>query len=323
MGTWSIQEPYPPKPENHIGLYTKQRLQQGLQYIRAKRRERVVTPRTTTFLEIHQSSYEKAIRALKSNKSVVTPITKAQTLDEIHSLEALDPKEEEAMKKIRPHFSADKHWTQIATLMAVDSNTIEEWNAVGGSLETNANCALYRGCSIIGLDSLHMRETIIEYAVRNELLSHCNKYVEICDWGALARAIFQDLKEDVQAIFLIVTDPEKPTAWLPTDYAISLSKALQKSTEEKQAREIRKEKHLLQQRVGEDSKKAREIQDEKNRLQQKTNGVKNAKATKDEVKPKKGEQPGMKEEYRRMRALREAAKEAEDESKIKSLNLTT
>ena len=65
---------------------------------------------------------------------------------------------------------------------------------------------------------------------------------------------------------MIVTDPEKPTAWLPTDYAISLSKAL---------------------------------------------------------KPKKGEQPGMKEEYRRMRALREAAKEAEDESKIKSLNLTT
>ena len=117
----------------------------------------MVTPRTTTFLEIHQSSYEKAIRALKSNKSVVTAITKVQTLDEIHSSEAflfrkpsegeqaridailklretqmicnhagylsiklkhfrrqlyskrLDPKEEEAMKKIRPHFSTDKH----------------------------------------------------------------------------------------------------------------------------------------------------------------------------------------------------------------------
>jgi hypothetical protein len=74
----------PPKPEEKLDAYSHQRLEQGLEYI-ISASKRDITPRTRTFLKLHQEAYEKALADPFKNLAAVAVV---QTLDRVYYTEA-------------------------------------------------------------------------------------------------------------------------------------------------------------------------------------------------------------------------------------------
>ncbi|KAL9133070.1 MAG: hypothetical protein Q9175_005747 [Cornicularia normoerica] len=226
----------PPKPEDDLDKYDRERLQQGLRYIdgAAKRK---ITPRTQEFLKLHKDAYKVALddeAPDKASRAVV------QAMDKVYSSAAfyLKPRSSEEhehlmryVKLRRLEFLAnygDYLGQELQNIRAdlkaaaVDADSEirtaalelappKTWLTIADELAGTDMADLRKqatvACGVLGIDSVHMLWLIKEWAERNRIFhNQIRQYISDCHWNLLAEQIYRDLKE------LLHVAPDEDTA---------------------------------------------------------------------------------------------------------------
>ena len=226
----------PPKPEDDLDKYDRERLQKGLRYINgvAKRK---ITPRTQEFLKLHKDAYKAALDGgtpERASRAVV------QAMDQVYYSAAfyLKPRSSEEHEhlmhyvKLRRlellanygHYLGQELQQIRADLKAAATGAGSEvrdatlelgppktWLIIADEL-AGANMAdlrkhVYIACGVLGIDPNHMLWLIKEWAERNRIFhNQIRHYISDCHWGRLAEQVCRDLKE------LLNVTPDSDTA---------------------------------------------------------------------------------------------------------------
>jgi hypothetical protein len=226
----------PPKPEDDLDKYNRERLQKGLRYInRAVKRN--ITPRTKEFLMLHKDAYKAALDGGASEKASCAVV---QALDQVYCSAAfyfqpLSPEKHDHLmhyvKLRRMELLAnygDYLGQELQTIRAdlkaaaaVGSLEVREaskrlgppmtWQKIADEL---AGADLHKphrdvfvACGVLGIDPCHMLWLIKEWADRNRTFhNYIRQYISDCHWSKLAKQLCRDLKE------LLSVTPDAETA---------------------------------------------------------------------------------------------------------------
>ena len=227
-----------------------------------------------------------------------------------------DEEEEEDMRTVRPSFSNERLWTEIAEIMEVEGDEVEDWKRRPGgteSLQRNVRWALKKACATLGLDNEHMYWAIQQYATRNRRFhSNINTHIARCEWLVLARYIHVDLRDlplvmglkaaapfeqsvkNIRDRYFEIHYPDKPDTWFPNQHAIQLTRDKYKKEQQRQERLKRrtaseevKPEESRRAKGKEKREKAASMTDEKDerlmRLKLKAPGMENASTQTDEI----------------------------------------
>ena len=215
----------PPKPEDDLDKYDRERLQKGLRYINGAAK-RKITPRTQEFLRLHKDAYKAALDAgapEKASRAVV------QAMDQVYYSAAfyLKPRSSEEHEhlmyyvKLRRlellanygHYLGQELQEIRADLKAAATGAGSDvreaalelgppktWLTIADEL-AGANMGdlrkhVYIACGVLGIDPDHMLWLIEEWAERNRFFhNQIRQYISDCHWGSLAKQVCLDLKE--------------------------------------------------------------------------------------------------------------------------------
>ena len=215
----------PPKPEDDLDKYDRERLQKGLRYINGAAK-RDITPRTQEFLRLHKDAYKAALDAgapEKASRAVV------QAMDQVYYSAPfyLKPRSSEEYEhlmhyvKLRRlellanygHYLGQELQEIRADLKAAATGAGSDvreaapelgppktWLTIADEL-AGANMDdlrkhVYIACGVLGIDPDHMLWLIKEWAERNRFFhNHIRQYISDCHWGSLAKQVCRDLKE--------------------------------------------------------------------------------------------------------------------------------
>ncbi|KAI9808903.1 MAG: hypothetical protein M1826_004020 [Phylliscum demangeonii] len=212
----------PPKPEDDLDKYDRERLQKGLRYVdgAAKRK---ITPRTQVFLKLHKDAYEAALddgKPEKASRAVV------QAMDRVYSSAAFYFKPEDPdrlmlyVKLRRLELLANYgdylghelqgHRADLKAAAAGGSGEVQDAAKELGSRKTWLNIAdelagtdvndlrkhVHTACGVLGIDPYHMLWLIKEWGERNRTFhNQIRQYVTDRHWPDLAQQICRDLHE--------------------------------------------------------------------------------------------------------------------------------
>ncbi|KAI9827076.1 MAG: hypothetical protein M1826_006440 [Phylliscum demangeonii] len=225
----------PPKPEDDLDKYDRERLQKGLRYVdgAAKRK---ITPRTQVFLKLHKDAYEAALDGGKPEKASRAVV---QAMDQVYSSAAFYFKPEDPDRLM--HYVKLRRLELLANYGDYLGLDLQELRAdlkaaaVGGSTEVQ------KAAGELGPPKTSL--TIKEWAERNRTFDNqIRQYVTDCHWFDLAQQICRDLHELVNVApdldtaakyekvlvgiredyFDVISDDD-PHYWFPNETAKKLS----------------------------------------------------------------------------------------------------
>jgi hypothetical protein len=224
----------PPKPEDDLDKYDRERLQKGLRYInRAAKRK--ITPRTQEFLKLHKDAYKAALDSEapeKASRAVV------QAMDQVYHSAAFyfKPRSSEEhehlmcyvklrrlellanygdylgqeLQEIRADLKAAATGASSEVREAAQElGPPKTWLAIADEL-AGANIDdlrkhVYIACGVLGIDPIHMLWLIKEWGDRNRIFhNQIRQYISDCRWARLAEQVCCDLKELVN----VAPDPD-------------------------------------------------------------------------------------------------------------------
>jgi hypothetical protein len=224
----------PPKPEDYLDKYDRERLQKGLRYIN-KAAKRKITPRTQEFLKLHKDAYKTALDGEAPEKASLAVV---QAMDEVYCsaafyLKPRSPEEHEhllryvklrrlellanygdylgqELQEIRADLKAAVVGASSEVQTAAASlGPPKTWTTIADEL-TDANMSdlrknVYVACHVLGIDPNHMVWLIGEWAERNRIFhNQIRQYISECRWPRLAEQICRDLKE----LLNVAPDPD-------------------------------------------------------------------------------------------------------------------
>ena len=215
----------PPKPEDDLNKYDRERLQQGLGYIN-RAGKRIITPRTQEFLKMHKDAYKVALDVEPSDKAALAVV---QAMDTVYYKSAfyLKPRSSEEHEHLMQYvklrrleflanygdylgqelqlFRADLKKAAIGNTFEIEEAAQElgppkTWLAIAEELAGTDMADLRKhvsvACGVLGIDSQHMLWLIQEWAERNRVFhNQTRQYISDCHWGSLAKQICRDLRE--------------------------------------------------------------------------------------------------------------------------------
>lgn len=220
----------PPKPEENLDAYDPQRLEQGLEYITSAFK-RDITPRTRTFLELHQEAYEKALVEPSENPAAVAVV---QALDQVYDTQPFyfkprqgkDYEEFLAFVKLRQFEMlanyGDCLGQELQELRAELKQTarfggkdVKEaafalgppttWVQIADELSGNSlgiDTHVRVACGVLGIEADHVTWLIKDWGTRcRDLHNSVRENIKDCRWTSLKDLLCRDLKE-----LLMVTD---------------------------------------------------------------------------------------------------------------------
>ncbi|KAL9609238.1 MAG: hypothetical protein Q9167_005973 [Letrouitia subvulpina] len=217
----------PPKPEEDLEKYTKERLQAGLKFIKGAEK-RNITPRTQQYLRFYKDAYKVALEGTRPKKASCAVV---QKMDEVYCSSAfyfrarssaehqrhqlyLKLRQLELLGNYRDYLGQEPQAFR-ANLKETkkDDNSSEEvrqaasklgpakmWLQIAEELK-EADVAELRknmdvACNILNLDPNHMTWLIAEWEKRNTFFhSQIRENITDCDWTRLAEQLCRDLKE--------------------------------------------------------------------------------------------------------------------------------
>ena len=224
----------PPKPEDDLDKYDRERLQKGLRYINGAAK-RKITPRTQEFLKLHKDAYKAALDGRtpeKASRAVV------QAMDQVYYSAAFffKPRSSEEHERLIYYLKLRRlellanygnylgqELQEIrADLKAVTTGAgskvreaalelglLKTWLTIADEL-AGANMGdlrkhVYIACGVLGIDPNHMLWLIREWAERNRIFhNQIRQYISDCDCSYLAEQICRDLKE----LLNVAPDPD-------------------------------------------------------------------------------------------------------------------
>lgn len=216
----------PPKPEDHLEGYNHQRLEQGLEYI-INAAKRDITPRTRTFLKLHQEAYEKALTDPPKNPAAVAVV---QALDQVYYTEAFyfkprqgkDYEQLQALVKLRELEMLANYGDYLSQELPELRAELEEKSRGGSSEVREAAKALgpsttwvqiaddlYKAdlsgniavhvrvaCGVLGIEAKHMNWLIQEWGARSRKFHNsAREYIQDCRWDDLKQLLCRDIRE--------------------------------------------------------------------------------------------------------------------------------
>lgn len=202
----------PPKPENDLDKYDRERLLKGLKYINGQAK-RKITPRTQQFLKLHKDAYEANYGDYLGHE-----------LQEIRrDLKAAPTGAGPEVAKAALEPGPPMLWTTIADELA---------GANMGDLRKH----VYVASGVLGIDPNHMVWLIKEWAERNSTFhNRIRQYIADCHWHSLAEQLCRDLKEllnvapdedtaaKYEKVLLNVLSRDDPQFWLPNEKSQKLT----------------------------------------------------------------------------------------------------
>jgi hypothetical protein len=224
----------PPKPEDDLAKYNRERLQKGLRYIN-QAAKRKITPRTQEFLELHKDAYKVALESEASEKASRAVV---QAMDRVYYSAAFffkprsSQEHEHLMQYVKlrrlellanygdylgqelQEIRADLKAAAIGASSEVRKAAFElgppkTWLTIADEL-AGADVAdlrkhVYVACGVLGIDPNHMVWLIGEWAERNRIFhNQIRQYISECRWFRLAEQICRDLKE----LLNVAPDPD-------------------------------------------------------------------------------------------------------------------
>lgn len=224
----------PPKPEDDLKKYDRERLQQGLRYV-DEATKRKITPRTNEFLQIHKEAYKAALDS-ETPKQESCAVVRA--MDRVYYSAAFylrprDPKEYQDLmyyvklrrlellanygdylgqniQQIRASLKAEAvdaacEVKGAAEALGPPTTWVEIADELAGADMNDLRKQVYIACAILGLDLKHTLWLIEEWAQRNRIFhNHIREDVIHCRWGSLANQLSRDLRE----LLNVATDVE-------------------------------------------------------------------------------------------------------------------
>ena len=226
----------PPKPENDLDKYDRERLQKGLRYVNATVK-RKITPRTQEFLKLHKDAYKAALDGPAPERASCAVV---QALDRVHCSSAFyykarSPEEHgrlmlyiklrrlellanygnylgQELQEIRADLKAaavdaSSEVQEAAMRLGPPKTWLNIASELAGADITDLRKHVDVACGVLGIDSIHMLWLIKEWAERNRIFhNQIRQYISECHWGSLADQICRDLKE------LLNVAPDSDTA---------------------------------------------------------------------------------------------------------------
>ena len=227
-------EESPPKPENDLDNYDRERLRKGLRYIN-EAAKRKITPRTQEFLKLHKDAYKAALEAPdKASQAVVQAMDqvyysaafylKARSSDEYESLMCYVKLRRleflanygdylgQDLQEIRADLKAAAIGASSAIRQAaIELGPPQSWldiaDQLAGEDVNNLRKHMIVACGVLGIDACHMSWLIQERAERNRMFyNQIRQHISDCHFSSLAEQICRDLKE------LLNVAPDQETA---------------------------------------------------------------------------------------------------------------
>ena len=224
----------PPKPENDLDDYNRERLQKGLRYINGAAK-RKITPRTQAFLKLHKDAYKAALDGgspVKTSRAVVQAMDKVyysaafffkpRSLEEyehlqhyvkLRRLELLANYGDylgQELQEIRADLKAAAAGAGSEVReAALELGPPKTWLTIADEL-AGANMGdlckhVYIACGVLGIDANHMLWLIKEWGERNRIFhNQIRQYISNCHWVHLAEQLCRDLKE----LLNVTPDPD-------------------------------------------------------------------------------------------------------------------
>lgn len=225
----------PPKPEDDLDKYDRERLQKGLRYINGAAK-RKITPRTKEFLKLHKDAYKVALDGRapeKASRAVV------QAMDQVYYFAAfyLKPRSSEEhehlmhyvklrrlellvnygdylgqeLQEIRADLKAAAA-TGVRSELREASQELgppKTWLTIADELASadmgDLRKHVYIACGVLGIDPNHMLWLIKKWAERNRIFhNQIRQYISDCHWSRLAEQVCRDLKE----LLNVAPDPD-------------------------------------------------------------------------------------------------------------------
>ena len=228
-----------PEPEDSLDAYNQQRLEEGLGYI-VSATKRDITPRTRTFLKLHQEAYEKALSDSSKNSAAVAVV---KALDTVYYTEDFyfkprqgkDHDQLQAFVKLRQLEMLANYGDylnqELQELQKLQGLRAELKNAAKPRANDVKEATLALGpatawvkiadelsskdprgiavdvrvrCGVLGIEADHMSWLIQEWGVScRDFHNSIREYITECNWTSLKYQLCRDLKE-----LLMVTDAE-------------------------------------------------------------------------------------------------------------------
>ncbi|MCJ1481905.1 hypothetical protein MMC06_002066 [Schaereria dolodes] len=227
----------PPKPEEDLDEYSRERLQRGPRYINGAAK-RKITPRTQAILKLHKDAYKAALdngAPEKASRAVV------QAMDQVYYsaafyLKPRSSKEHEnlmhyvKLRRLELMANYGNYLGQELQEIRVDLKAAatgagsevgeaalelrppKTWLTIADEL-AGANVGdlckhVYIACGVLGIDPNHMLWLIKEWGRRNRIFhNQIRQYISNCHWSSLAEQICRDLKE----LLNVAPDPDTAT----------------------------------------------------------------------------------------------------------------
>lgn len=226
-----------PKPEDSLDAYNQQRLEEGLRYI-VNAVKGDITPRTRTFLKLHQEAYEKTLSDFSKNTAAVAVV---KALDTVYYTEAFyfKPRQEKDRDQLQAFVKLrqlemlanygdylEQELQELQELRAelkeaskTGGNDFKEaalaprppktWIEIADELSSKDSLGIAAHirvtCGVLGIEADHMSWLIKEWGARcRDFHNSVHAYITECNWSSLKSQLCRDLKERL----MITTDAE-------------------------------------------------------------------------------------------------------------------
>lgn len=224
----------PPKPEDSLDKYDRERLQRGLRYINTASK-RKITPRTREFLRLHKDAYKVALDGSSPEEASRAVV---QALDQVYHSAAFyfDPRQPEEhdrlmyyvklrrlellanygdylgqeLQEIRADLKAaatsgSSEVKGAAMALGPPKTWVQIADSLAGADVKNLLQHVLVACGVLGIDSDHMEWLIQEWADRNRIFhNQIREYISNARWRRLAEQLCRDIKELVN----VADDPD-------------------------------------------------------------------------------------------------------------------
>ena len=229
----------PPKPEDDLDKYDRERLQKGLRYIR-EATKRKITPRTEEFLKLHKDAYKAALNHEvpdQASRIVVQAMDRVYYSAAFHFKPRSSNEHERLMTyvKLRRLELLANYGDYVRQELQVIREDLKK-AATGASFEVRTAAAelgppktwlnianelegadindlrkhVYVACAVLGIDPDHMLWLIKEWGDRNRFFhNQIREFICNCQWGRLAAQISRDLKE----LLNVAPDPDTAASY--------------------------------------------------------------------------------------------------------------
>ena len=229
----------PPKPEDDLDKYDRERLQMGLRYINGAAK-RKITPRTQEFLKLHKDAYKAALDAEapeKASRAVVHAMDqvyysaafylKPRSLEEhVHLMYYVKLRRLELLANYGDHLGQELQESRAnlkaaatgagsdVREAALELGSPKTWLTIADEL-AGANMGelrkhVYIACGVLGIDPNHILWLIKEWAERNRTFhNQIRQYISDCHWSSLAEQVCRDLNE----LLNVAPDPDTAASY--------------------------------------------------------------------------------------------------------------